>query len=90
MMNSCSNKLNNHTNVAGFFAMPVIFKTTLTPALLPGAVKEIGAAGKMMQCYVLANLYFYPIAARPLNWYDNYINKASLTSYDDTKKGINY
>lgn len=34
------------------------------------------------------NLYFYPIAERPFYWYDNYRNKALLTSYDDKEKGI--
>jgi hypothetical protein len=39
---------------------------------------------------MFSNLYFYLTAVRPFYWYDNYINKASLTSYDDTQKGFDY
>jgi hypothetical protein len=37
------------------------------------------------------NAYFYPVTWDGFYWYDNYRNKATLTSYDDKEKeGIDY
>ena len=40
---------------------------------------------------MLANPYFYQIGKARPDWYDNYIDKAMLKSYDDTEtKGIDH